>query len=298
MVPTCRAVVLAGALLLASAGVGAAQQVPGATYSGTYVPSNGGFTLEVTRDGSAVASVSVLSVPGKMIVGTCSADLTLPGPLPIVGGHFGGSSDAVSISGTFSPSRPGYVEGSVEIHSHSFLGASARQVDPTKRDPHDECNVNVKLDWNARARGDVAPVALVAPALAPTAEPTVTPVVPTPTPLPSAPEPTTPTPAPPATAEPAPAVSPVVVPVCTASAFAFGFAALKQTLGAIMGEPAECERQDAGSGDTLQATTTGLAVYRLGTNTPTFTDGSTHWALTDAGLVSWSGPSLDPPETP
>ena len=35
--------------MLVSAGVGAAQQVPGATYSGTYVPSNGGFTLTVTH---------------------------------------------------------------------------------------------------------------------------------------------------------------------------------------------------------------------------------------------------------
>jgi hypothetical protein len=47
----------------------------------------------------------------------------------------------------------------------------------------------------------------------------------------------------------------------------------------------------------LQQTTTGLAFWRKATNTPTFTDGSRHWALTSGGLVAWTGPSVDPPAT-
>jgi hypothetical protein len=78
--------------------------------------------------------------------------------------------------------------------------------------------------------------------------------------------------------------------------FAFGFAGLQAQLGVVMGGPTECEHADAISGDTLQSTTTGLAFYRKSTNTPTFTDGFNHWALTAAGLVAWSGESIDPPE--
>ena len=82
-------------------------------------------------------------------------------------------------------------------------------------------------------------------------------------------------------------------PVC---GFVFGFAALKGLLGATMGDPATCEYADPnGSGDTLQNTTTGLAFWRKSTNTPTFTDGWNHWGLTPVGLISWSGPSIDPP---
>jgi hypothetical protein len=287
---TAIAALAAGILALVNPTLGAAQQLPGATYSGTYTPSNGGFTLDVTGDGSSVASVSVLTVPGKMIVGTCTGDVNLSGPIPIVGGHFSYALEGVSIDGTFSTTRPGYVEGSVEIHSHSFIGPSARQVDPTKRDPRDECNIDVKLDWNAKARGNVAPVVPAAPAV-PSPSPTAVPPVPTPT---STAEPT---PAAAVQAQPTPTPLPPVeaAPVCVPSAFTLGFADLKQALGSTMGEPADCEHRDARTGDTLQATTTGLAVYRLATNTPTFTDGFTHWALTDAGLVTWSGDSLDPP---
>jgi hypothetical protein len=79
--------------------------------------------------------------------------------------------------------------------------------------------------------------------------------------------------------------------------FAFGFAALKQAVGDRMGEPASCERYGQ-EGDALQQTTTGLARYRKATNTPTFTSGSDHWALTDRGLVHWTGGGLDPPAEP
>jgi len=74
-----------------------------------------------------------------------------------------------------------------------------------------------------------------------------------------------------------------------------GFATLSQMLGDAMGAPMECEHGDPGSADTLQQTSTGLAFYRASSNTPTFTDGFDHWALTPDGLVTWTGPSVDPP---
>jgi hypothetical protein len=78
--------------------------------------------------------------------------------------------------------------------------------------------------------------------------------------------------------------------------YVFGFASLHDQLDAGMGQPVSCEYADPnGSGDTLQDTTGGLAYWRKATNTPTFTDGATHWALTEIGLVSWTGPSIDPP---
>jgi hypothetical protein len=78
--------------------------------------------------------------------------------------------------------------------------------------------------------------------------------------------------------------------------FALGFAGLQAQLAVVMGGPTECEHADVTNGDTLQSTTTGLAFYRKSTNTPTFTDGFNHWALTSAGLVAWSGEGIDPPE--
>jgi hypothetical protein len=78
--------------------------------------------------------------------------------------------------------------------------------------------------------------------------------------------------------------------------FVFGFAALHDKLGAVMGHPTSCEYADPnGTGDTEQNTTTGLAFWRSSTNTPTFTDGVTHWALTPHGDVTWVGPEVDPP---
>ncbi len=82
----------------------------------------------------------------------------------------------------------------------------------------------------------------------------------------------------------------------SAPTFEFGFAALKSDLATTMGEPTSCEYADAnGTGDTLQDTTAGLAFWRRATNTPTFTDGWNHWALTNRGLVAWVGTSIDPP---
>jgi len=78
-------------------------------------------------------------------------------------------------------------------------------------------------------------------------------------------------------------------------AFTFGFAALSDLLDSRMGRPLECEHPDIATGDTLQLTTTGLAVYRRCTNTPTFAIAQDHWALTPEGPLHWTGPSVDPP---
>jgi hypothetical protein len=80
--------------------------------------------------------------------------------------------------------------------------------------------------------------------------------------------------------------------------FRFGFASLKAAIGAAMGSALTCEYADPhGTGDVEQNTTSGLAFWRKSTNTPTFTDGWSHWALTSTGLVTWTGSSIDPPGT-
>jgi hypothetical protein len=103
-------------------------------------------------------------------------------------------------------------------------------------------------------------------------------------------------------AAPAPARPAQAVPlgnhcgVGVAPRFTFGFADLKARLGDAMGEPLTCEFADPnGTGDVHQQTTRGLAFWRKGTNTPTFTNGSEHWGRTPAGWVEWSGTSIDPP---
>jgi hypothetical protein len=63
-----------------------------------------------------------------------------------------------------------------------------------------------------------------------------------------------------------------------------------------MGAPTSCEYADPnGTGDTEQNTTAGLAFWRKSTNTPTFTNGWAHWALTPIGHVTWDGANIDPP---
>jgi len=72
--------------------------------------------------------------------------------------------------------------------------------------------------------------------------------------------------------------------------FQFGFAALAQVTNGAMGAPTECEHgTDQSSGDTEQATTTGVAMYSWCTNTPSFTRGDEHWMLTADGLEHWIG---------
>jgi hypothetical protein len=76
--------------------------------------------------------------------------------------------------------------------------------------------------------------------------------------------------------------------------FLLGFGALKTAVGEPMGEPVECEHTNPDTGDVQQRTTTGLAYYRPSLNLAMFTNGEEHWAVTDEGLVRWSGDSAVP----
>jgi hypothetical protein len=78
-------------------------------------------------------------------------------------------------------------------------------------------------------------------------------------------------------------------PIDQTPSFFVEFAALREQLGATMGEPIECEHVDSKTGDAQQRTTTGLALYRRDTNTAMYTNGREHWALTARGLAHWSG---------
>ena len=81
--------------------------------------------------------------------------------------------------------------------------------------------------------------------------------------------------------------------------FEHGFADLNARLGSIMGTATTCEYSDLnGTGDVEQKTSTGLAFWRKSTNTPTFTNGSEHWAHTPYGWLTWTGTSIDPPVAP
>jgi hypothetical protein len=106
----------------------------------------------------------------------------------------------------------------------------------------------------------------------------------------------TPTPAPVGIA-PTPAGSQAEAETCTPGqpAFVHGAAMLKAALGAIMGDPTECERVTNAAGDTEQQTTTGLVYYRSSTNAVAFTNGFDHWALAPRGVVHWTGDAVDPP---
>lgn len=78
--------------------------------------------------------------------------------------------------------------------------------------------------------------------------------------------------------------------------YVFGFAQLHDQLGDWMGTALTCEFPDPnGTGDVHQRTSEGLAFWRKSTNTPTFTNGSEHWALSARGFVYWQGSSIDPP---
>src|SRR5437879_6269466 len=62
------------------------------------------------------------------------------------------------------------------------------------------------------------------------------------------------------------------------------FAPLTEQLGDVMGDPVECAHQTSDGGDTVQATSTGLAILRSPSGLATFSDGTTHWALTGGRL--------------
>ena len=95
----------------------------------------------------------------------------------------------------------------------------------------------------------------------------------------------------------APSLSPAASVACTPATprFLYGTAALKALLGAVMGEPTECERVVDAAGNTEQKTSTGLAYYRARSNTSAFTNGFDHWALTATGVVHWTSDDLEPP---
>ena len=76
------------------------------------------------------------------------------------------------------------------------------------------------------------------------------------------------------------------------------FSALKDTIRETMGQALECPHVDPSTGDTLQRTSTGLAIYRNQSRTATFTDGYRRWAIESRGLTTWEGDALDPPEAP
>jgi hypothetical protein len=83
---------------------------------------------------------------------------------------------------------------------------------------------------------------------------------------------------------------------CPSPSYSAGFMELHSVLGDAMGAPDSCEYADPnGTGDVLQRTTRGLAFWRSETNTPSFTTGRDHWALTENGPVYWSGFNAEPP---
>jgi hypothetical protein len=94
--------------------------------------------------------------------------------------------------------------------------------------------------------------------------------------------------------------APLLAPFCPPgqpARFVLGFARLKDLLGASMGEPLECEHTNPDNGDTLQQTTTGLAVFSALNGALEFTDGWQHWALIDDDLVAWDGDRQPAPAT-
>ena len=70
---------------------------------------------------------------------------------------------------------------------------------------------------------------------------------------------------------------------------------LSQQLGDTMGAPLECPHPSGDSDDIVQQTSTGLAIVRATSGAPTFTDGTTRWALIGSEVVSWTDTGLDPP---
>jgi hypothetical protein len=74
------------------------------------------------------------------------------------------------------------------------------------------------------------------------------------------------------------------------------FSGLRDAIGETFGQPLECPHVDPSTGDTLQRTSTGLAIYRADSHTPTFTDGYRRWAAHARGVFTWEGHVLDPPE--
>jgi hypothetical protein len=70
-------------------------------------------------------------------------------------------------------------------------------------------------------------------------------------------------------------------------AFVLGFADLRDAVGDAIGTPIECEHIHPTSGDTVQQTTSGLAVFHNGHSS--FSDGWHHWETGDGGVRQWEG---------
>jgi hypothetical protein len=85
------------------------------------------------------------------------------------------------------------------------------------------------------------------------------------------------------------------MPAPDCRSFSSVFAALDDSIHDTMGQPLECPHTDPNTGDTLQATSTGLAIFRHESQTATFTDGYRRWAVGTRGVVRWEGETLDPP---
>jgi hypothetical protein len=80
--------------------------------------------------------------------------------------------------------------------------------------------------------------------------------------------------------------------------FEFGFADLAAQLGDVAGQPIECEHGEEWTPNTVQATTTGLAIFDRCSNTSSFVRGPEHWTLMPTGLQYWSGEGTPPPPRP
>jgi hypothetical protein len=61
---------------------------------------------------------------------------------------------------------------------------------------------------------------------------------------------------------------------------------LSRAIGDNIGQPLDSAHVDPATGDVLQPTSTGLAVYRAGSQVAIFTDGYRHGGLGRQGLVT------------
>jgi hypothetical protein len=174
---------------------------------------------------------------------------------------------------------PGMVGNNGAPHVHMELNVGGRSSNIV---PFSTSNGGLPLDgWDLPATGAANEHASAGPIMSTNA-------------LAAAPPPSSP--ARPTPAASKPAASGTRCPTGVMPRFVAGFANIKSHLGDLVGDPTTCEFADPnGTGDVLQQTSRGLAFWRKSSNTPTFTNGNAHWALTSGGWVTWTGSSIDPP---
>jgi peptidoglycan/xylan/chitin deacetylase (PgdA/CDA1 family) len=80
---------------------------------------------------------------------------------------------------------------------------------------------------------------------------------------------------------------------CT-PAFGPDLAGLQVAVGDAMGQPIDCEQPFAGSGETIQHTSTGTVFFTPAPSDAVFTDGYHRWELNADGLTYWSSPDATP----